>query len=39
MEISMKIDGTSIDVEWENNDTAKELKERIKKRRVNYSVV
>lgn len=35
----MKIDGTSIDVEWENNYTVKEVKERIKKRRVNYSVV
>lgn len=31
MEISMKIDGTSIDVEWENNDTVKELKEELKK--------
>lgn len=31
MEPSMKIDDTSIDVEWENNDTVKELKEELKK--------
>lgn len=31
MEISMKIDDLSIDVEWENNNTVKELKKELKK--------
>lgn len=35
----MQIDGTVLDVEWENNNTVKELKEELKQGKVTIPVI